>query len=99
MKWKQWKIGLLIAMLTGIFQAFTQFAVGVTWKQIGILFTFNVGTAGMLYLKSHPEDSINFDTTITTKTSVVQSTVKTPSATVVDGNSATQSPNEKTPNP
>jgi hypothetical protein len=81
MKWKQWKAGLGIAMLTGIFQALVGLGVGLKWQQLLVLFAFNIGTSGLAYLKSHPEDDIKFDTTITTKTSVVQSTVKTPSAT------------------
>jgi hypothetical protein len=90
MKWKQWKMGLLIAMFSGVMQAMIQVTIGLTWKQVGVLTCFNVGQAAMLYLKTHPEDSINFDTTITTKTSVVQSTVKTPSITPTDGTQPTE---------
>ena len=85
MKWKQWKMGLIIAMLGGVFQAMVALAINITWQQTLILFAMNIGMTGLAYIKTHPEDSINFDTTITTKTSVVQSTVKTPSATPVDG--------------
>lgn len=95
MKWKQWKVGLLIAIGMGIFQTMAGFAMGILWKQLLGMLIINIGANGVLYLKQHPEDSINFDTTIITKSTVTQSTVKTPSATVADGTSPTQS-NEKT---
>jgi hypothetical protein len=79
MNWKKWKMGLLVAIGTGIFQALAGLVIGITLKQAGMLFALNVGSAGVLYLKQHPFDSVSFDTVHITKTQVTETTVKTPS--------------------
>ncbi len=101
MNWKQWKLGLFVAILTGLASglvgALAGLAVGLTKNQIIILFSVNLGIAVgkdmLLFLQQHPADQVTFDTTHITKTTVVESTIKTPSATLVDG---TQTQNEKT---
>jgi hypothetical protein len=92
MNWKQWKLGLLVAILTGIgtgvVSACIALALNCTNRQIVILFASNLGIAigkdMVLFLQQHPADSIDFDTTHITKTVTTESTVKTPSATVAD---------------
>jgi hypothetical protein len=79
MNWKKWKMGLLVAIIAGIFQGLAGLAIGITLKQAGMLFALNVGASGALYLKDHPFDSVSFDTTHITKTEVVETTIKTPS--------------------
>lgn len=59
MNWNQWKQGLGVALLSGLFQALIGFSVGITWKQALVLFAVNVGTVGSSYLKSHPVDFQN----------------------------------------
>lgn len=64
MNWKQWKLGLLVSILSGIFTCFGVGAVvpGVTWKQFGILIAGFIAKDALLYLKQHPADAISFDT-------------------------------------
>ena len=64
-------MGLLVAMISGVFQALIGLGVGLNWKQIGVLFGTNIGIAGMAYLKAHPEDQITFDTTTITKSTTI----------------------------
>jgi hypothetical protein len=87
MNWKQWKLGLFVAVLTGLASglvgALAGLAVGLTRQQIYILFAVNLGVAIgkdlLLFLQQHPADQVNFDTVHTTKTQTVETTVKTPS--------------------
>lgn len=63
MNWKKWKMGLLVALLNGVFQAMIGWAVDLTPKQLVALFIVNIGTVGLAYLAKHPADSISSSTT------------------------------------
>jgi hypothetical protein len=69
MKWKQWKLGLLVAILTGVFSggvvAFVAPIIGL--KEIIFIIMFNICQNAMLFLKDHPADKITSDTTVFTK--------------------------------
>lgn len=89
MNWKNWKLGLFVATLTGLasgaVSGLAGLAVGLTRQQIIILFAVNVGTGVgkdlLLYLQQHPADSVSFDTTRITKDTVThtEAVVRTPS--------------------
>jgi hypothetical protein len=68
MKWNQWKIGVLVAILTGIASGAVGLAIGLNRNQILILFATNIGKDLGLFLVKHPPESISFDTTSITKT-------------------------------
>lgn len=67
MNWKNWKVGLFVALLSGIFTGLLCMAIDMTWRQILFILLVNVGKDGLLFLKSHPADQITFDTTRGTK--------------------------------
>lgn len=87
MNWKQWKLGLFVAMLTGLASGMVGvaagWAVGLTRQQLielfAVQFLLNIGKDLLLYLQQHPADDISFDTTHITRTTTVDTTVKTPS--------------------
>lgn len=63
MNWRKWKIGLLIAILTG---ACTAFAVGlivpgVTLQESWLIFAGSVAKDVLLYLKQHPIEDVEID--------------------------------------
>lgn len=69
MKWKQWKVGLLVAIITGFA---TAFAVGVvvpsmTLKEGVLVCLGSIAKDLLLFLKSHPVDQISFDTSVINK--------------------------------
>ena len=53
MNWTQWKIGLLIAGLTGLMNGLVGLGLEMTPKQITILLLVNFGKDMLLYLKTH----------------------------------------------
>jgi len=67
MNWRKWKIGLAVAMLTGILSGFLGLAIGLTWPQVWILLAASLAKDTLLYLKSNPVDQITFETTFTRK--------------------------------
>lgn len=83
MNWKNWKVGLFVAILSGIFTGFMCFAVNMTWKQIVFVMVINIGKDGLLYLQSHPADTISFDTRSIKKTAIDGSSVETSQRTTV----------------
>jgi hypothetical protein len=80
MNWKQWKVGLFVALLSGTFTGLIGLCIGMTWRNILILIVVNVAKDGLLYLQQHPADSISFDTQTIKRTDVdgssVESTVR-----------------------
>lgn len=69
MRWKQWKLGLVVAVVSGIA---TAFAVGVvvptmTWRQELYVCLGCIGKDLLLFLKEHPYDQVSFDTVTITK--------------------------------
>jgi hypothetical protein len=90
MNWKNWKIGLLVSVLSGVFTGALCVAINMTWKQVLFVMVVNIGKDGLLYLQTHPADAISFDTSSVKRTasdgSSVESTVrKTTVTTPVDG--------------
>lgn len=64
MNWKRWKLGLGVAVLTGLA---TAFGVGVivptmSWRE-GLLVCFaSIGKDVLLFLKQHPAEEVDFNT-------------------------------------
>lgn len=60
MNWKRWKIGLLVAMLTGFFTGLVTLGVvdSVTWVELGILLAVNIAKDALLFLKEHPVETV-----------------------------------------
>lgn len=80
-KWSQWKIGCVVAVLTGLGQAVVAAASAeaFSFRSVVVPIMFNVGTNLMLYLKQHPVEAIVTDTSfITLKTQLT--TVPSPPA-------------------
>lgn len=61
MSWRRWKVGLLVAVITGVGQALVAWTVDCTVKQIVSLTAVNVGANLVLFLKQHPVESITSD--------------------------------------
>lgn len=81
MSFKHWKLGLIIASITGFFSAFVAGMVfpEATWKQLLFVLLASIGKDVVLYLKDHPSSSVKFDSEVTdpdgttTKTTIEQS--------------------------
>lgn len=60
MNWKRWKIGLLVAMLTGFFTGLVTLGVvdSVTWAELGILLAVNIAKDALLFMKEHPVETV-----------------------------------------
>lgn len=69
MNWKRWKIGLLVAALTGLLTGMLGLAVGVTWRQALFLLGTSIAKDMLLFLKDHPADSVS-DTGFVSKSAV-----------------------------
>jgi len=83
MNWKNWKVGLFVALLSGVFTGLIGLGVGMTWKQLLILIGLNVGKDGLLYLQQHPADKISFDTSSIKRTAADGTTVESTHRTTV----------------
>lgn len=70
MKWSQWKIGLAIAVITGLAQGTVAAATAeaFSWRSVVVPVLFNIGTNLGLYLKQHPPEGITTDTIIIERT-------------------------------
>lgn len=97
MSFKRWKMGLFIALLSGVFTGLIGLGVGMTWKQILILMAINVGKDGLLFLQQNPAAKIDFDTQITKKTAVDGSIVETTSRKATVTTTPEASAESKTP--
>lgn len=69
MNWKRWKLGLVVAAITGLC---TALGVGVivptmTWREGLLVCLASIAKDVLLFLKQHPADSISFDTQTITK--------------------------------
>lgn len=71
MNWKRWKLGLVVACLTGVASGLAALAIGVTWGQFFILVAMNVGKDALLFLKDHPVENIQ-DSGFMTKADVAK---------------------------
>lgn len=69
MKWKQWKLGAIIAVILSCFVAGTGLATGITWQQFVAILCAALVTHFGAYIKDHPVDKIEFDTTTIAKSS------------------------------
>lgn len=74
MNWKNWKLGFAVAILTGILTGCVGLAVGLTTKQILILFLVNVGKDGLLFLQQNPAAQVKFEETTSTSKNEVDGT-------------------------
>lgn len=70
--WKRWKLGLVVAIMAGAFQALVAWAASksIDLKGVTLIFAANVGTSGLLFLNQHPVEDIAFDTSSITKPAV-----------------------------
>ena len=66
MSLKRWKLGLFIALLSGVFTGLIGLGVGMTWRQILILMAVNIGKDGLLFLQQNPADKVDLDGTNST---------------------------------
>jgi hypothetical protein len=69
MKWRQWRLGLFVSILTGLATALTVGAIipTMTLKQGSFICLGFIAKDLLLYLKQHPAESISFDTATITK--------------------------------
>lgn len=60
MNWKRWKLGLIVACLTGFFGALVTLGVvdAISWKQFAIIAAVGIGKDALLFLKQHPIESL-----------------------------------------
>ncbi len=59
MKWKRWKLGLVVAFFTGGFTALIALSdPGIGWKTVLVLFLTSAAKDAALFLKQHPLDSV-----------------------------------------
>jgi hypothetical protein len=68
MSWRRWKMGLLVACLSGLFGALTTLGVVTDiggWKQFLLILAIGAAKDAGLFLKTHPPDTITTDTTTT----------------------------------
>jgi len=68
MNWKKWKLGLLVAGLTGLFNGVVCMVVDMTAKQIAFVLIVSFAKDALLFLKQHPAEQISFDTNSITRT-------------------------------
>ena len=65
MNWKRWKLGLIVACLTGLATAFTVGVIvpSMTWREGGLVCLASIAKDVLLFLKQHPAEEISFETT------------------------------------
>lgn len=90
MNWRKWKIGLLVAMLTGALGGMLGLAVGIAWKAFWILLIKDIAKDTLLYIKSNPINTITFDTYRYTKDAVSGTTTEQSSKTTIPVNPEVQ---------
>lgn len=66
MRWRKWKMGLLVSALTGALTGVVGLAVGVTGRQAWMLVAVSAAKDILLYLKAHPVEDVG-DTQFLTK--------------------------------
>lgn len=81
MNWKNWKVGLFVATLSGIFTGLLCLAANMTGKQILFIMLVNIGKDGLLFIKQNPADRISFDTQTLKRTAADGSSVEATSRT------------------
>lgn len=64
--WKRWKLGLVVAVITGLASAGVALSASdhIGWKGLLLVLGYNVGQNVLLFLNQHPVDSVS-DTTVT----------------------------------
>jgi len=61
MNFKRWKLGLFVALASGVFTGLIGIGVGMSWRQILILLAVNVGKDGLLFFAQNPVEKIDLD--------------------------------------
>lgn len=69
MKWKQWKLGAIVSIVLSVFVAMSAVASGCTWQTFVAVLGTALATHFGAYIKDHPTDKIEFDTTTIAKSS------------------------------
>lgn len=61
MAWKRWRVGLLVAVVTGICTAFTvgMIVPAMTWREGALVLMGSIGKDLLLFLKEHPVGQIS----------------------------------------
>lgn len=68
MRWKAWRLGVLVSIALSLFVAMAGVVAGITWKGfVAVLGAALVSHFGA-FIKDHPVDSISFDTDSISKT-------------------------------
>lgn len=58
LNFKQWKRGLLISLLEGLFAGIVALAIDVTWNQVLMFIAIYVAKSGGQFIKLHPAEEI-----------------------------------------
>ena len=64
MNWKRWRLGLIVACLTGIFGALATLGVVKDiggWKQFTLILAIGISKDALLFLKQHPVENMTDD--------------------------------------
>ena len=66
MSWKRWRIGLLVATITGVCTAFTVGLIvpAMTLKEGSFILLASIAKDLLLFLKDHPVESVEESTSI-----------------------------------
>jgi hypothetical protein len=70
MNFKRWRIGLVVACLSGLFGAVTTLGIATDiggWKQFALILAIGMAKDGLLFLTRHPVESLTSDTDILRK--------------------------------
>lgn len=67
MKWKRWKLGLIIASVLASFSALAAMSTGGSLANILSVLGMSLLTNWGAFLKDHPVDSIDFETSLINK--------------------------------
>lgn len=61
MKWRSWKLGLIVAGLTGVFGALATLGVVKDiggWQQFVLILAIGISKDALLFLKQHPVEAV-----------------------------------------
>lgn len=59
MNWKAWRMGLLVAGLSGFLTGVVGLGVGLNLKSAGLMLAINAAKDMLLYLAKHPIDGVS----------------------------------------
>jgi len=64
MNWKKWKLGLFVAVITGLATSFAVSAIvpSMNFKEGCLVCLASIAKDVLLFLKQHPAEDVSFDT-------------------------------------